>query len=93
MRNDESNDIDDLLRLLETRPELAERLKLALFGKDISELPANVDALSRAVRELSAVTGRLAPTLDRLSDRPDVSGGPLGQPYRAIAMKNWWNPS
>lgn len=45
MQNYDINDFDDLMRLLETQPELAEQLKLALIGKDISELPASVDAL------------------------------------------------
>ncbi len=78
MRNNEINDIDDLLSLLETQPELAERLKQVLVGKDISELPANVDALSKAVRELGAVTGRLAPALDRLNERLNAAEGHLG---------------
>lgn len=78
MQNNEINDFDDLMRLLENRPELAERLKLVLVGNDISELPANVAALSKAVRELSATTGRLSPALDRLSDRMDDTEGRLG---------------
>ena len=78
MQNYEINDFDDLIRLLAEQPELAERLKLALVGKDISDLPANVDALSNAVRELSAATGRLSPALDRLSDRMAEAEGHLG---------------
>ena len=78
MQNYQINDFDDLMRLLEDRPELAERLKLALVGKDLSELPVNVDALSKAVRELSATTGRLSPALDRLGDRMDEAEGHLG---------------
>jgi hypothetical protein len=78
MRNYETNDLDDLMRLLAGQPELAERLKPAPAGKDISELPANVAALSRAVRGLSATTGRLSPALDRLSDRMAEAEGHLG---------------
>ncbi len=51
---------------------------MALVGKDLSELPVNVDALSMAVRGLSATTGRLSPALDRLSDRMDEAEGHLG---------------
>ena len=78
MQNYEINDFDDLMRLLADQPELAEQLKLALVGKDMSELPANVNALSKAVRELSATTERLAPALDRLGDRMDAAEGHLG---------------
>ena len=78
MQNYEINDFDDLIRLPEDQPELAERLKLALVGKGSSELPVNVDALSKAVRELGATTGRLSPALDSLSDRMDEAEGHLG---------------
>lgn len=78
MQNYDINDFDDLMRLLETQPELAEQLKLALIGKDISELPASVEALSKVVRELSATIGRLSPALDRLTDRIDEAEGHLG---------------
>ena len=78
MENNRINDIDDLLRLLKSRPELAQRLKLILIGEDISELPANVNALSKAVGELSDTTGRLSPALDRLSARLDDAEGHLG---------------
>ena len=78
MQSNEINDIDDLLRLLESQPELTERLKHVLVGKDISELPANVNALSRAVSELSATTGRLAPALEGFSRRLDEAEGHLG---------------
>ena len=78
MANHEINHFDDLMRLLADQPELAERLKLALIGKDISELPSNVAVLSKAIRELSATTGRLSPALDRLNDRMDEAEGHLG---------------
>ena len=78
MQNYEINDFDDLIRLLEGQPELAERLKLALVGKDISELPTNVNALSKAIRELTATAGRLSPALDRLNERMDEAEGHLG---------------
>lgn len=78
MANHEINDFDDLMRLLADQPELAERLKLALFGKDILELPSNVAVLSDAIRELSVTTGRLSPALNRLSDRMDEVEGYLG---------------
>ena len=78
MQSNEINNFDDLMRLLESQPELAERLKLVLVGKEFAELPDNVDALSRAVRELSATTGKLAPSLDRLNDRIGEAEGRLG---------------
>ena len=78
MQSNEINDFDDLMRLLESQPELAERLKLVLVGKDFSELPNNVAALSRAVRDLSATTGKLSPALDRLNDRMGEAEGRLG---------------
>ena len=78
MENNEINDIDDLLRLLENQPELAERMKLALIGKDISQLPANLNALSRAVEKLSATTERLSPALDGMNQRLENAEGHLG---------------
>ncbi len=78
LQSDEINDFDNLMRLLESQPELAERLKLVLVGKDFSELPNNVDALSKAVRELSATTAKLSPAPDRLNDRKGEAEGRPG---------------
>lgn len=78
MQNSEINNIDDLLRLLETQPEVAERVRQTLFVRDMWELPANVDALSKAIKELSETTGRLSPALDRIAERMDDAEGHLG---------------
>ena len=78
MRNNEINDIDDLLRLLESNSEIAERVRHALLGKELSELPDNVRSLSKAVKELSETTGRLSPALDGINQRLDEAEGHLG---------------
>lgn len=64
--------------MLESRPGLAERVRLALFGEDMSALSANVNALSKAVRELSDTTGKLTPALDMISRSVDEAEGHLG---------------
>ena len=78
MQNNEINDVDDLLRLLESRPGLAERVRQVLFGEDMSALSDNVNALSKAVKELSDTTGKLSPALDMISKRVDEAEGHLG---------------
>lgn len=63
---------------MESRSGLAERIRLALFVEDMSALSANVNALSKAVRELSETTGKLAPALDMIGRRVDEAEGHLG---------------
>lgn len=72
------NDIGDLLRILEERPEWTERLRAILLTREVLELPervtqltARVDRLAQAQEETNARLDRLAQAQEETNARLD----------------------
>ena len=65
------NDIDDLLRILQERPDLARQVRQALLTQELLELPEVVARLADRVEQLTDRVDRLTARVDQLTARVD----------------------
>ena len=61
-------DFEDLLRILEERPEWQERMRRAILTRDLLELPADFAQLRQIVQELAEAQRRTEQRVEELAE-------------------------